>query len=396
MKKSLSIPRFLLALGIGALLTAPALAAEQTLCYDDVYCFSAADFPSDSGSGVLLTQVPEDALGQLLLGNRVLRAGDALTQSQLSALTFVPSGQETGSAVISCLSLTDHGAEEAELTLKIGSGKNEPPVAEDSKFRTFKNIPGQVPLTVSDPEGDPLTVTIVQAPKRGNCEVGDDGTVTYTPAENKVGKDSFTYTVTDSAGNVSEEATVHVVIQKPSDKQTYADMGGDEAQLAAAWLREEGIYTGQTVAGQLLFGPDETVSRGEFIAMCAAMMGLDEDAEALSTGFADEDETPQWLSLYVSEALRCGYLSGVRTEGGLALEADADITEDQAVQMVSAMLGLDRSDSAAVMTMTGAADSTASDQPLTRRQAAMLLYGASLYDSASGEGTSLLSWASKS
>ena len=97
------------------------------------------------------------------------------------------------------------------MTLKIGSGKNEAPTAQDSDFETYKNIAAPVPLSIQDPENDELTVTIVSQPKRGTVEVSDDGTVTYTPTENKVGKDSFTYTVTDTAGNVSEEATVRTV-----------------------------------------------------------------------------------------------------------------------------------------------------------------------------------------
>ena len=278
MKTSFFATRGLLALSLTALLFTPALAAETSLTWDDVYCFSQADFQAEDCAGVMLTEVPDQALGTLMLGNRQVRSGDVLTVEQLSSLTFVPGGDLTGDAVITCLKLTDNGTEEVQATLKIGSNQNQVPVAEDSEFTTYKNIPGQVPLTVSDPEGDPLTVTIVKAPKRGNVSLNDDGTVTYTPTENKVGKDSFVYTVTDSAGNTSQEATVRIEIEKPSDKQTYGDMDGDPAQLAAVWLREEGIYSGKTVAGQLLFCPDETVSRGEFIAMCVGLVGMDEES----------------------------------------------------------------------------------------------------------------------
>ena len=358
----------------------------------------------------MLTEVPDQALGTLMLGNRQVRSGDVLTVEQLSSLTFVPGGDLTGDAVITCLKLTDNGTEEVQATLKIGSNQNQAPVAEDSEFTTYKNIPGQVPLTVSDPEGDPLTVTIVKAPKRGDVSLNDDGTVTYTPTENKVGKDSFVYTVTDSAGNTSQEATVRIEIEKPSDKQTYRDMDGDPAQLAAVWLREEGIYSGKTVAGQLLFCPDETVSRGEFIAMCVGLVGMDEDQEVLTTGFVDEADTPDWLGRYVSEALRCGYLSGVPTSSGLALDASGAITQAQAVKMVSSILGLEGSDAETVMAMedsvpawameavsamAGIYDVTDPNAALTRREAAQLLYQAYQYGSLEEEESSLLSWATK-
>ena len=137
------------------------------------------------------------------------------------------------------------------------------------------------------------TVTIVSEPKRGTVDVAEDGTVTYTPNENKVGKDSFTYTVTDPAGNVSEEATVRIRILKPSDKETYQDMDGDPAELAAMWMKETGLYRGNSVAGELLFSPDETVTRGEFTAMCVALTQA--QPELLETGFIDGDDMPLWL-----------------------------------------------------------------------------------------------------
>lgn len=410
MKTSFFATRGLLALSLTALLFTPALAAEPSLTWDDVYCFSQADFQAEDCAGVMLTEVPDQALGTLMLGNRQVRSGDVLTVEQLSSLTFVPGGDLTGDAVITCLKLTDNGTEEVQATLKIGSNQNQAPVAEDSEFTTYKNIPGQVPLTVSDPEGDPLTVTIVKAPKRGDVSLNDDGTVTYTPTENKVGKDSFVYTVTDSAGNTSQEATVRIEIEKPSDKQTYGDMDGDPAQLAAVWLREEGIYSGKTVAGQLLFCPDETVSRGEFIAMCVGLVGMDEDQEVLTTGFVDEADTPDWLGRYVSEALRCGYLSGVPTSSGLALDASGAITQAQAVKMVSSILGLEGSDAETVMAMedsvpawameavsamAGIYDVTDPNAALTRREAAQLLYQAYQYGSLEEEESSLLSWATK-
>lgn len=393
---------------LGAMLCTPALAADRQVLWDDVYCFSQSDFSLEDG-GILLTGVPSDALGQLCLGSRVLRAGDVLTASQLEQLTFAPAGTLEGDAVISCLRVSSDGkTQEAELTLKIGAGKNEPPVAEDSTFTTYKNIPGQVPLTVSDPEQDDLTVTITKEPKRGTVTVDESGVVTYTPNENKVGKDSFSYTVTDTAGNTSEEATVRIQIEKPSDKQTYGDMEGDSALLAATWLREEGIYQGEMVSGQLLFQPEETVTRGEFIAMCVAMTGRDEDAEPLSTGFSDESETPAWLSPYVATALRCGYLTGVPSDTGLALQAGSPITQAEAAKMVSGLLSLPESQEQTVLALengipawaAGAVSAveqaelyTVSDAnaPLTRREAAMLLHSAA--QQSQREDRTLLSWA---
>lgn len=415
MKKTRSILRCVTVCSLAALLISPALAAEQEITWNDVFCFSPADFSAEystEAGGILLTGVPDPAMGQLMLGNRRLAAGDALTAQQVNGMTFVPTGSLEGDAVISCIG---HGADgrltESEMTLKIGSDKNEAPVAEDSEFTTYKNIPGTVSLSVSDPEGDPLTVTIVKGPKRGDIAVAKDGTVTYTPEKNKVGKDAFTYTVTDSAGNTSEEATVRIIIEKPSDKQTYGDLQDHPALLAATWLREKGIYSGETVSGQLLFQPDKPLSRGEFIAMCVGLTGLNEDAEPLRTGFADEASTPQWLSPYVSTALRCGYISGIPTEQGLVFMADDSITQAQAAKIVSSLLALPETNSETVMAedapaipawASGAARAlseaelyTVSDAnaPLTRGDAAMLLYDVWQAAEKNAGESSLLAWA---
>ncbi|EGQ8507404.1 tandem-95 repeat protein, partial [Vibrio parahaemolyticus] len=52
-------------------------------------------------------------------------------------------------------------------------------------------------------------------PKNGTVIVNNDGTVTYTPNDNYVGKDTFTYIVT--SGGVSESATVEVNVTPVND-----------------------------------------------------------------------------------------------------------------------------------------------------------------------------------
>lgn len=409
MKNRRSIVRSAVLLLLAAILATGALAADREVTFQDVVCFSPADFSAEDG--LMLTAVPEKDLGQLQLGARTLKAGDVLTAAQLSDMTFTPSGTLEGDAVISCLKRSPEGGlDQTEMTLKIGSGKNEAPVAEDSQFTTYKNIPGEIVLSVSDPEEDELTVTIVKEPKRGTLALGDSATVIYTPNENKVGKDSFTYTVTDTAGNTSEEATVRIQIEKPSDKQTYGDLKNHPALLAATWLREEGIFSGKSVSGQLLFEPEKPVTRGEFIAMCVGLTGLEEEDTYLATGFADELETPQWLSPYVATALRCGYISGVPTDQGLKLMADSEITQAEAAKLVSNLLALPQSDletvmassdfipawaSSAVAALNQANLYTVTDAKasLTRGEAAQLLYGAWQEAERNAEESSLLAWA---
>ncbi len=403
------LTKIFVALFAFALIT-PVMATDQELSWGTVYEVSPADLNLESGCrGAVITSVPDQTLGTVFLGARVIHAGDVLTAEQMHQLTIVPTEGASGEDALACLGILDDGlGQEVQMTLKIGSGKNEAPQAENSEFETYKNIPGQVPLKVSDPENDSLTINIVKEPKRGMLELAEDGTVTYTPAENKVGKDSFTYTVTDTAGNTSGEATVRIKIQKPSDSQTYGDMQGDSSLLAAVWLRENGVYAGETIAGQLLFQPEEPLSRGEFISMCVGLTNRLEDQENLKTGFSDEAETPQWLGPYVSTALKCGYITGIPTQQGLALCARQTITQQEAAVIISNMLALPQPDVETVMALentipawaagsveavreAGLFDTTDGGAALTHRDAAELLYHSWL--SAREKESTLLSWA---
>ncbi|EID4334296.1 TPA: tandem-95 repeat protein, partial [Vibrio parahaemolyticus] len=58
-------------------------------------------------------------------------------------------------------------------------------------------------------------------PKNGTVTVNNDGTVTYTPDDNYVGKDTFTYVVT--SGGVSESTTVNVDVTPVNDAPVAKD-----------------------------------------------------------------------------------------------------------------------------------------------------------------------------
>ena len=68
----------------------------------------------------------------------------------------------------------------------------------------------------TDPDGDPLTVTGVGTPAHGSAVVNANGTITYTPAANYTGADSFTYTISDGQGG-SATATVSVTVTAAND-----------------------------------------------------------------------------------------------------------------------------------------------------------------------------------
>ncbi len=90
---------------------------------------------------------------------------------------------------------------------------NDAPDVNDDTTTTPTDTPVNVPVldNDTDPEGDPITVTITTPPTDGTVEVEDDGTITYTPPDDFTGTSTFTYTGCDSA-NACETATVTVIV----------------------------------------------------------------------------------------------------------------------------------------------------------------------------------------
>ena len=240
--------RRFLALALAACMLCAALpqvlAANPEVDAGAVYCFQSAEFhtgASDDLTGICITGVPQSALGTVRLGSRIICPGDILTAGQLDTMTFHPTAAGGQEAQLTYLPIYGNRVEqEAVLTISIRSKENQPPVAESSSFETYKNLEATGTLKAKDPEGGKLTYTVVQAPKRGEVVLGEDGAFTYTPKKNKVGTDSFSFTVTDEAGAVSNEATVTIEILKPLDNTTYQDMKQTAHEFEALWMKKYG------------------------------------------------------------------------------------------------------------------------------------------------------------
>ena len=340
-------------------LACPAGAAEVDC--DSVYCFTAKDFAdSEDFTGICITGLPDS--GAILLGTRVVQAGDILTAQQASQMTFSPVRTEQDSvAEVSYLPIfDDHVADPAVMTIGIRGKENQAPIAEDSAAETYKNLPNTGKLKVTDPEGEPMTFTITRQPKRGTVTIGEDGTFTYTPKKNKVGIDSFVYTATDPAGKVSREATVTITILKPTDATQYTDTVGRDCRFAAEWMKHTGIFVGENLAENPCFSPDKEVTRGEFVTMLVKALDIPTEDSLTAAGYADD--IPTWLQPYLAAAMRAGLTAGLTDQETFG--ADIPITQAEAVAMVETVLDSSSEEVFADLT----------DGPLTRGDAAQVLY----------------------
>ena len=353
-------------------------AAVEVDC-DSRYCFSGADFAGDEVlTGVCITALPDKDAGTVMLGTRVVRAGDILTAAQLEQLTFQPlRTEEDRQVTVVYLPIYENRVAPAStMTISIRGKEDLAPVAQDSVLETYKNLPNQGRLKASDPEGEALTYTLIRGPKRGEVTIAADGSFTYTPKKNKVGTDSFTYTVTDPAGNVSRQATVTIQVQKPTDKTFYADTVGMECRFAAEWMKNTGLFEGEIISGQSCFQPDKTVSRGEFVAMLVKSLGIGVEQDATYTGFADQ--APGWLRPYLAAAHRAGLTAGWQSS---SFDAQQPITGQEAALLLQNALDLpadvmaqDQSQGEWAMEVMAQNGVMLQAQPLTRAEVAQAMY----------------------
>ncbi len=108
-------------------------------------------------------------------------------------------------------------------------------------------------LDAKDPEGDPVTISVVTAPEFGVVELSADGRYVYTPGPDFTGVDSFTVKATDANGGFnlldphSDRSTLytsHIAAPVPATMLTI--------NLRRAFLKDvTGTETGQPGAGTL-------------------------------------------------------------------------------------------------------------------------------------------------
>jgi VCBS repeat-containing protein len=118
---------------------------------------------------------------------------------------------------------------------------NDAPAAAGQSVTTAEDGARSVTLTASDVDGDPLIFSIVAGPSHGVLS-GPAPNLTYTPAANYNGSDSFTFRVNDGTVD-SNVATVSITITALNDAPV--------AQNGTASVFSGGSVTGTLVAGDI-------------------------------------------------------------------------------------------------------------------------------------------------
>lgn len=363
--------------------------------------FSPEDFSHSSDQelqSITIQTLPDASMGTLLMGQNPITTGTFVSYSALSGLSFQSaSNTSEGITTFTFLPTFADGSspyEPVTVTIYVLTQENTPPIAQNMQLQTYKNIAITGYFDVFDLEGDALTFQLVKTPARGSVTLSEDGSgsFVYTPYENKTGKDTFTYSATDSAGNCSTEGTVTIQITKPDTTVTYSDLEGHPIHKAAIHLAEENLLVGTCINDQYFFEPDQTISRAEFLSLAMSATGMEPLNEITMTGFSDDDAIPTWAKGYVSAALKAGVIQGSKNETGAPVfQPDNTITCAEASVILDELLSLSdvplevfsvgnstehwASQSVANLSASGITSTSGMGDPLTRADAASLLDG---------------------
>jgi RHS repeat-associated protein len=167
----------------------------------------------------------------------------------LYGFVFAPNGKATFSSttqLIGGLVADDLSMSGGLLRLQAFIPPNEEPVANGQAVPLGEDSPADIVLTGIDPDGDPITFSVLSQPSHGSLS-GTAPNLTYTPNANYHGPDNFTFRVNDGQvdSNVALiELTVTARNDAPiADAQTVTteEDQGTDVTLTAADVDEDGL-----------------------------------------------------------------------------------------------------------------------------------------------------------
>ena len=191
-----------------------------------------------------ITQLPDPAAGELLLGGNPIGVGQTLDGTQATQLSFTPNPNFSGTAIVAYTATDNQGnisANTGQLQIPIQGGIVDLPPTVSSidagaitnDITTAAPIPN---LEGTDPDGDPITFEITTLPSDGqlffngnavtvgqSIAFADRGNLTYDPDNTFTGIDSFSYTATDGTLNAPNPATVSITVNPGNIPPSAAD-----------------------------------------------------------------------------------------------------------------------------------------------------------------------------
>ena len=121
---------------------------------------------------------------------------------------FQSLGADETTTVSVNVTVTDKGGETATSAVAVTvTGENDAPILGPGEANRQYNVNEDTAISGSiqaaDPDGDPITYSVLDGPAHGSAVMRENGTFSYVPDANYEGTDSFTYMATDGNGSES-------------------------------------------------------------------------------------------------------------------------------------------------------------------------------------------------
>jgi hypothetical protein len=194
---------------------------DKPVAVGDSYVTTAGKALSVANPGVLANDSDVDSTNLLVRVGAVTQPANGTLQIYwLGRFTYTPNPGFTGVDTFTYSVKDDLNAISNVATVSItvsAPAGNTPPVANDDFATTTMNTAVSIPVLANDTDAggslDKTSVTLVSAPTKGGNKVWVNptyGGIRFIPGTGFRGTDTFTYTVKDNLGAVSNIATVQV------------------------------------------------------------------------------------------------------------------------------------------------------------------------------------------
>ncbi|MBL4761455.1 MAG: tandem-95 repeat protein, partial [Gammaproteobacteria bacterium] len=147
-------------------------------------------------------------------------SGSASVDSVTGAITYTPNANFSGTDQFTYRALDNEGAASNIVVVTVTvDAENDLPLANDDSASVVITRSTTINLIANDSDVDGTldlaTLTFIEFPLLGDVTDNGDGSVLYTTTSNAAANDSFTYSIDDNEGGVSNIASVTVAIVEP-------------------------------------------------------------------------------------------------------------------------------------------------------------------------------------
>lgn len=176
---------------------------------------------------------------------------DALTTGTITdTFTVTVSDGTTRSGLLSFLRPAGNSTS-ATVTVVVGPANQVPTAVRDSLSVIANSAAsGNVLTNDTDPDGQPLTATLISNPSHGTVDFRADGSFTYTPGRNFTGTDTFSYAASDGYATSAVATVTLTVAAVPTGKTPtigsqgitwWAGLSAEDADRALSMASAAGV-----------------------------------------------------------------------------------------------------------------------------------------------------------